>query len=172
MAARVMKLVGWPRRRTLLKALQEEIKSHAAPVGDRHISIRNNLTSKWSAKNRPRFTRVGPKNIRNGVSLKIKMRAQEANQAGISVWTLLDRGTAERKVRLVGWQSKTTPRSLVSGSGSGYVVRKADGSPVIFPPVKGIDEREFDDTANEELKPDMDKATDEAIKAAMSKVIK
>jgi len=167
-----VKLMSYPKKAAMRRALQEALKTEVSAIGDRHIAIRNNLTSNWTSKNRPKFTKVGPKNSSDGIEMQIKMRAQEANQASISAYTLLDQGTSERKVRLVNWQSKTQPRSLISGPGSGYVVRRADGSPVIFPPVPGITKREFDDTANETLQPEMKEATDKAIRAALSKVVK
>lgn len=80
-----------------------------------------------------------------GISFRLWTSGPKAEQAGVTVWHLLSRGTDVRYAQLSDdWVSKTLPRSLDTRLGKGRVtgINKDE-------PQKGIEPRDWDERINE-----------------------
>ena len=92
------------------------------------------------------------------VTVAIVKSDQPAEQATLSVWELLDRGTDIRYMHVsVDFESKTAPRRIQSEIGAGHVTGLGFPNP-------GIEKRLIKQTVNEILQP----LTDEAIQTAFT----
>lgn len=94
----------------------------------------------------------------------IEMVAHKAEQATLSVWQLLDRGTKVRYMQVSEeghyagkWKSKTKPGSITSGPGAGITTGLDTDEPQ-----PGITEREFAENIGGFLEPAADNAVDKA----------
>lgn len=116
-----------------------------------------NVVKPWKSKDTPKFIPVVKAQFRLILGF-VNMEGDNAEQAHITVWQLLEHGTKVRFMQLSeGWQSKTSPRQLSSGPGAGFKlgIDKKEGQP-------GIVAREWSDTVGEAEKPDADRNIKEA----------
>jgi len=139
-----IKLKKGPSKNTAsaLKSMRNAINTAFFIIAGRHGDERKNIYGNFSnASSRPDFVPI----IEFGkfALLKMELNAVSAEQATLSVWQLLDRGT---KVRYMGlsedWASKTAPNSLSVGAGDGYVT--GIGKRALL----GIESRNFDENVN------------------------
>lgn len=82
--------------------------------------------------------------------LAVSMDADAAEQASLSVWQLLDRGTTVRYMQVSeDWESKTWPGQPFSGPGAGETTGLDLGDPQ-----EGIEERKIGEMIAEQFDPD------------------
>ena len=168
MATRV-RLKKVPSKRKFIQNLKQGIREEWQDVGEEHVFLRIRWTQGWSADNRPKFKLIGPKNTQRGGYMGVRLTAKSARKAKVSVYTLLDKGTKVRHVKVSpDWQSKTTPGTIVSGPGRGDVIRNNKGEPIIFfnAGPEGIEKRDIDRTINDALLPELRAATRRGLRRA------
>jgi hypothetical protein len=120
---------------TIRSTAHGEIKAHVKGVQQAH----ENLVRPWErSEDKPKFDTVVVLTTGEIIGM-VEMSAQEAEQASLSVWQLLDRGTRIRYMMVSDdWVSKTWPGRTTSGAGSGHTTGLD-----LEDPRGGIEERKF-----------------------------
>lgn len=133
------------------KMIRKQVTKQMQKVAKKHVKVRDQLTKNWSEKNRPDFD-VETEQNPNSITVRVTLEANDAKSARLSVYELLDEGTDVRYAQMShDFKAKTTPGSLVSGSGQGSFLYVDTN----LPHEEGIDAREFDETANDKLHKEM-----------------
>jgi len=115
------------------------------------------VADSWSAENTPDWD-VEVSRGNKGAKASVSRDGEPAESATLTVWELLDKGTATRFMGLSSdWISKTSPGSLQSGTGQGHTtgLSKLDKG--------GIEARSFEDQIWQEVAPEIDKIVESAI---------
>lgn len=103
-----------------------------------------------------------------GVLVSLEMEAAAAEDADLSVWQLLDRGTRVRYMIVSeDWSSKTEPRVIGASGGAGEKLGLD-----FEDPDPGIEEREFSETIGELHEPELDGLVRRAIDVGISKAFR
>ena len=145
--------------------IRNEAKRHIRELVEKVAEKHRNYVGTWE-NNAPDFS-VEDKSEGSKVVLGVLMEADAAEQATLSAWQLLDRGTDVRymQVSWPGWESKTWPEETVSGIGNGITLGLD-----IDNPRRGIEKREIAKTIAELF--DADGKVREAYKAGFEKNFK
>lgn len=163
MAGRISLIKKPPSVNQRMRGIHETLKRQMAPFANQHVQIREGLVSNWSPENKPTFTKHID-DFPNKIRVRVKMEANSAPGAELSVYELLDEGTDLRYMHVSDdWQSKTTPGSLKSGAGTGTTVG-------LGKPVDGIDERRFESTIDRTLNTKLDTVVYNSFKEGLDRV--
>ena len=149
---------------TIRNAGKAEVTNHVKGVAFAHT----NLVRPWKeAKDKPDFDIEIEMNTGEIIGYVIHEGA-EAEQASLSVWQLLDRGTRIRYMKISkDWVSKTSRGRTTSGAGSGRTLgldfEDPDG---------GIEKREFAKFIGLEAKTSADSSVEQGYKKGFKQVFR
>lgn len=133
--------------RTIRETAKSRLRQNLLePVKRRHDEI----VGPWEVSaDQPAFE-VVDESDKGRVYLRVRMDADAAESASLSVWQLLNRGTSVRYMQLSeDWESKTAPGQPFSGPGAGEKLGLDVGRPQ-----QGIEAREFDEAVAQEFDAD------------------